>query len=60
LRARKSGNAAVIWLGNLTAPGLSLLVDPGAISLFDYLPRALPFVLALGLFGTVEARRGFR
>jgi hypothetical protein len=26
------------WLGNLTSLGLSLFYDPGAISLFDYLP----------------------
>ncbi len=41
------------WLGNLTALGLSLLSDPGAISLFDYLPRAvnrgLAVVLLLGI-----------
>jgi uncharacterized membrane protein YbhN (UPF0104 family) len=41
------------WLGNLTAIGLSLLSDPGAISLFDYLPRSvnrgLAVVLLLGV-----------
>jgi glycosyltransferase 2 family protein len=41
------------WLGNLSALGLSLLSDPGAISLFDYLPkslnRALAVVLLLGV-----------
>ena len=43
------------WLGNLTALGLSLLSDPGAISLFDYLPpqlnRLLAAVLLLGVGG---------
>jgi hypothetical protein len=34
------------WLGNLTALGLSLLGDPGAISLFDLLPRQLNQLLA--------------
>jgi glycosyltransferase 2 family protein len=37
------------WLGNLTALGLSLLSDPGAISLFDYLPPLLNRVLAAAL-----------
>jgi glycosyltransferase 2 family protein len=37
------------WLGNLTALGLSLLIDPGAISLFDYLPRELNRWLAAAL-----------
>jgi len=41
------------WSGNLSALGLSLLSDPGAISLFDYLPkslnRALAVVLLLGV-----------
>ncbi len=41
------------WLGNLTALGLSLLRDPGAIGLFDYLPqqlnRLLAAVLLLGI-----------
>jgi glycosyltransferase 2 family protein len=37
------------WLGNLTALGLSLLIDPGAISLFDYLPRQLNQMLAAAL-----------
>jgi uncharacterized membrane protein YbhN (UPF0104 family) len=37
------------WLGNLTALGLSLLGDPGAISLFDYLPRAVNRWLAVAL-----------
>jgi uncharacterized membrane protein YbhN (UPF0104 family) len=37
------------WLGNLSALGLSLLSDPGAISLFDYLPKSLNRVLAVAL-----------
>src|SRR5208282_4063792 len=37
------------WLGNLTALGLSLLSDPGAISLFDYLPRPVNRTLAVAL-----------
>jgi uncharacterized membrane protein YbhN (UPF0104 family) len=37
------------WLGNLTALGLSLLIDPGAIGLFDYLPRELNRWLAAAL-----------
>jgi glycosyltransferase 2 family protein len=37
------------WLGNLTALGLSLLIDPGAISLFDYLPQTLNRGLAAAL-----------
>jgi glycosyltransferase 2 family protein len=37
------------WLGNLTALGLSLLSDPGAISLFDYLPRTVNSGLAAAL-----------
>jgi uncharacterized membrane protein YbhN (UPF0104 family) len=41
------------WLGNLTALGLSLLGDPAAISLFDFLPqqlnRLLAAVLLLGI-----------
>ena len=37
------------WLGNLTALGLSLLSDPGAISLFDYLPPLLNRLLAAAL-----------
>src|ERR1700676_4666160 len=37
------------WLGNLTALGLSLLIDPGAISLFDYLPRSVNQGLAVAL-----------
>jgi uncharacterized membrane protein YbhN (UPF0104 family) len=42
------------WLGNLTALGLSLLIDPGAIGLFDYLPQRLNRWLATALlFGIV-------
>jgi uncharacterized membrane protein YbhN (UPF0104 family) len=37
------------WLGNLTALGLSLLSDPGAISLFDYLPQAVNRSVAAAL-----------
>jgi uncharacterized membrane protein YbhN (UPF0104 family) len=41
------------WLGNLTSLGLSLFYDPGAISLFDYLPpqvnRWLAAALLLGI-----------
>jgi uncharacterized membrane protein YbhN (UPF0104 family) len=41
------------WLGNLTALGLSLLSDPGAISLLDYVPKfvnqGLATALLLGL-----------
>jgi uncharacterized membrane protein YbhN (UPF0104 family) len=37
------------WLGNLTALALSLLGDPGAISLFDYLPQAVNRWLAVAL-----------
>jgi glycosyltransferase 2 family protein len=43
------------WLGNLTALGLSLLIDPGAISLFDYLPRELNRWLAAALLLGVVA-----
>ncbi len=43
------------WLGNLTALGLSLLSDPSAISLFDYMPksvnRELAVALLLGILG---------
>src|ERR1700676_3062384 len=37
------------WLGNLTSLWLSLLIDPGAISLFDYLPWKLNRWLAAAL-----------
>jgi uncharacterized membrane protein YbhN (UPF0104 family) len=37
------------WLGNLTAFGLSLLSDPGAISLFEYLPLPVNRLLAAAL-----------
>jgi uncharacterized membrane protein YbhN (UPF0104 family) len=43
------------WLGNLTALGLSLLSDPGAISLFDYLPRSVNRSLAVALLLKVVA-----
>jgi uncharacterized membrane protein YbhN (UPF0104 family) len=43
------------WLGNLTALGLSLLIDPGAISLFDYLPRAVNRSLAVTLLLAIVA-----
>ncbi len=40
------------WLGNLTSLALSLLIDPGAISLFDYLPQQLNRLVAtMLLFG---------
>jgi uncharacterized membrane protein YbhN (UPF0104 family) len=45
------------WLGNLTALGLSLLNEPSAISLIDYLPpvvnRSLAVALLLGVVGFV-------
>ena len=43
------------WLGNLTALGLSLLVDPGAISLFDYLAQSVNQCLAVALLLGVAA-----
>jgi uncharacterized membrane protein YbhN (UPF0104 family) len=43
------------WLGNLTALGLSLLVDPGAISLFDYLAQSVNQWLAAALLLGVAA-----
>jgi uncharacterized membrane protein YbhN (UPF0104 family) len=43
------------WLGNLTALGLSLLSDPGAISLFDYLPRQLNLAVATALLLGIAA-----
>jgi glycosyltransferase 2 family protein len=43
------------WLGNLTALGLSLLIDPGAISLFDYLPQAFNRWLAMAVLSGVAA-----
>jgi glycosyltransferase 2 family protein len=43
------------WLGNLTALGLSLLIDPGAISLFDYLPWQLNQWLAAALLAGILA-----
>lgn len=42
------------WLGNLTALGLSLLYEPGAIGLIDYLPPQVNRSLAAALlFGVV-------
>src|SRR5580700_11192552 len=43
------------WLGNLTALGLSLLIDPGAISLLDYLPRWLNLLVAATLLLKIVA-----
>jgi uncharacterized membrane protein YbhN (UPF0104 family) len=43
------------WLGNLTALGLSLLGDPGAISLFDFLPRSANRALATAVLLAVFA-----
>jgi len=43
------------WLGNLTALGLSLFYEPGAISLMDYLPRQLNRWLAAALLLGVAA-----
>src|SRR3984893_17463257 len=43
------------WLGNLTALGLGLLSDPGAISLFDYLPPLLNRLLAATLLVAIAA-----
>jgi uncharacterized membrane protein YbhN (UPF0104 family) len=43
------------WLGNLTALGLSLLIEPGAISLFDHLPRQLNQLLAAALLVGIVA-----
>lgn len=43
------------WLGNLTALALSLLIDPGAISLFDYLPQSLNQSLAVALLLGIAA-----
>lgn len=37
------------WLGNLTALGLSVLYEPGAIGLIDYLPPLLNRMLAVAL-----------
>jgi uncharacterized membrane protein YbhN (UPF0104 family) len=37
------------WLGNLTALGLSLFYEPGAISLMDYLPPQVNRLLAAAL-----------
>lgn len=43
------------WLGNLTALGLSLLIDPKAISLFDYVPTSLNQAVAVALLLGVAA-----
>lgn len=43
------------WLGNLTAFGLSVLYEPAAISLIDYLPLALNRWLAAALLVGVAA-----
>jgi uncharacterized membrane protein YbhN (UPF0104 family) len=43
------------WLGNLTALGLSLLIDPGAISLFDYLPQTLNRAVATAVLLAIAA-----
>jgi uncharacterized membrane protein YbhN (UPF0104 family) len=43
------------WLGNLTSLGLSLLIDPGAISLFDYLPQTLNRLVATVLLLGIAA-----
>jgi uncharacterized membrane protein YbhN (UPF0104 family) len=43
------------WLGNLTSLGLSLLIDPGAISLFDYLPQTLNRLVATALLLGIAA-----
>jgi glycosyltransferase 2 family protein len=37
------------WLGNLTALGLSLLYEPGAVSLIDYLSPLVNRLIAVGL-----------
>jgi uncharacterized membrane protein YbhN (UPF0104 family) len=43
------------WLGNLTALGLSLLYEPDAISLIDYLPPQVNRLLAVALLLGVVA-----
>lgn len=43
------------WLGNLTALALSLLGEPGAISLIDFLPPAVNRLLAAALLVAVFA-----
>jgi glycosyltransferase 2 family protein len=43
------------WLGNLTALGLSLFYEPGAISLVDQLPARLNRLLAVALLLGVVA-----
>jgi uncharacterized membrane protein YbhN (UPF0104 family) len=41
------------WLGNLTALGFSLLNDPNAISLVDYLPPLINRLLAVALLAGI-------
>jgi glycosyltransferase 2 family protein len=43
------------WLGNLTALGVSLLNEPGAIGLVDYLPPLLNRLLAAALLAGILA-----
>jgi glycosyltransferase 2 family protein len=43
------------WLGNLTSLALSLLYDPGAISLVDYLPPRINRLLAAALLAGIAA-----
>jgi len=43
------------WLGNLTALGLSLVYEPGAISLIDYIPPAVNRLLAAALLLGIAA-----
>lgn len=43
------------WLGNLTSLGLSLLIDPGAIGLLDYVPQQFNRVLAAALLVGITA-----
>jgi uncharacterized membrane protein YbhN (UPF0104 family) len=43
------------WLGNLTSLGLSLFYDPGAISLFDYLPPQINRWVAAALLLAIAA-----
>ena len=43
------------WLGNLTALGLSLFYEPGAIGLMDYLPPQVNRVLATAVLLVIAA-----
>jgi glycosyltransferase 2 family protein len=43
------------WLGNLTALGLSLVCEPGAVSLIDYLPPQVNRLVAVALLVGVVA-----